>query len=75
MEFREFKENNRTEESGIRELRKILKVISEGRATEYYYFTALASLTGHNRLLPNIEVVFIDKTHGSRDDSHPPRLF
>lgn len=74
MEFREFKGNTRELETGKRNLRRTLKVIAEGRATEYYYFTALSALTGHNRLLPNLEVVYIDKINESQDDSHPPRL-
>ncbi len=74
MEFREFKGNTREQEAEKSDLRKTLKVIAEGRAAEYYYFRALSTMTGHNRLLPNLEVIYIDKINDSKDDSHPPKL-
>lgn len=75
MEFREFIQNTREEEANRTNLRRTLKVIAEGRAAEYYYFTALSMITGHNRLLPNLEVRYIDKINESQDDSHPPLLY
>ena len=75
MEFREFLRNTREEESNKIELSKTIKIIAEGRATEFYYFTALQLITGHNRLLPNLDVRYIDKIGIDKDKSHPPHLY